>query len=1167
MKLLARCRNEGINLTLNQVLRAKSLTHLAESVKSTITLHYDDEPTGKLFDLSPIQRLYFTTVHTEADSHFNQSSTLRLSKKTDTAMIKRAFDAIVSCHSMLRARFQKTATDQWMQLIHADTANAYAFKVHHASPTTAVVKAISETQKSLNCQVGPVFAVDVFNVTTGEQIVFIAAHHLIVDVVSWGIIIGDLEDLLKSQSSRKLQRALPFQLWCEKQADHAIDLIQQTLMQQSQSIVQPADLAFWDMDSQSNVYGDVERDDFVLSEPVSAMALNSHGALRTDLVDLLLASILHSFSRVFIDRKPPTIYNESHGREAWEPSNIDLSRTVGWFTTVYPITVPIGEDEDDVLHTVRQVKDTRRKMTDNGRPYFAHRFLTDDGRQRCVDHESMEILFNYTGRQEQSESQDSLLQPMQFSEDEEDETTDVGASTARMALFEISASVSHGRVQVGFMYNRRMKKQKGIRRWIAECQRTLEEIVSDLAKIKSPQPTMADFPLLPLESYSRLERVLKTLPAAGVSSYDRVEDIYPCSSIQDGMILSQIKDPESYWSSTTFEVRSKQGPVDALKVATAWQRVVKRHPALRTVFIDSVCKGGVFDQIVVKDCDSGLVTYTCNDAELKGLLDSVRYVELNGKKKPALPHQAVVIQTTSGKIVVKIIVNHAVIDGGSLRVLGSDLQDAYEGRLSAEEGPLYSDYIRYLRSVPASEAIHYWKGKLQGVQPCYFPTQQNGNRSRQLRSIDMRFARYADLHVLAETNGVTFANILLAAWALVLRSYTNSSEVCYGYLSSGRNVPINNIDNAVGAFINMLVSRIQVTPSVTLLDVITGVQTDFIEAMPHQHCSLAQFQHDLGLSGKSLFNTAVSIQNRDTTVETSEADSGIEFEQMDGHDPSEFVITVNIDATRNDEAVRFTYWSDAINDGEAKNVSTLMAKILAQSLSSVKQTILELDAIIKGKPALASTAHLTLPKPRPSILRTRSGQSYSSSFSSSSPPRTPRITFPDLTPMPAATPETPDWSNLIRSIVSEMVPQIVDQIVAKNKSAADPTSATIDQMTTQMTGMIARRASLSQRGRPNLDTASVRPGSVRANSLRPASVRSRRMSLASNAESRIQTAADMVAAVGVLATEANNGIAPDFVEKKLLGLWSELLEMVEETIEQDDSFFVSFTSTTELKHN
>jgi hypothetical protein len=123
-----------------------------------------------------------------------------------------------------------------------------------------------------------------------------------------------------------------------------------------------------------------------------------------------------------------------------------------------------------------------------------------------------------------------------------------------------------------------------------------------------------------------------------------------------------------------------------------------------------------------------------------------------------------------------------------------------------------------------------------------------------------------------------------------------------------------------------------------------------------------------------------------------------------------------------------------------------------------------------------------------------------------------------------------------------MVPQIVDQMIAKSKPAPEPPSATIAEMTNQMTGMIARRASITQRERPSLETASVYS-------------RGRRNSVTSNAESRIQTAADMVAAAGVLATEALQ--SPDFVEKKLLGLWSELLDMVEDTIEQDYSFFVS----------
>lgn len=1046
---------------------------------------------------------------------------------------------------MLRARFMQNERGKWQQLILGNTTNSYAFEVHTVTMPSDTANIISTTQKSLNIEKGPTFAVNICNTQAGEQILFIAAHHLVIDVVSWKIILGDLEDMLISASLFTPQRELPFQTWCTKQALHARQLSSQEAFRKQCPYIQPVDLAFWGMEKRGNIYGDVERDEFIVDADITTLALNTTGALRTDVVDLLLAATVHSFSRVFINRKSPTIFNESHGREPWVESNIDLSRTVGWFTTMYPVTVPIAEDEDEVLHTIRQVKDLRRKIIDNGRPYFAHHFLAENDQEQASIDAPMEILFNYLGKTQQAGSGDSLFQPVHFSEDEEEMTSDVGPKTPRLALFEISASIIDGQIQMHFMYNRWMKSQKGIRRWIAECQRTLEEMVETLAKIKTPQPTMADFPLLPLESYERLDRVLKTLPATGVATYDQVEDIYPCSAIQEGMLLSQIKNPGSYWSFTAFGVKLKSGAIETSKLATAWQKVVNRHQALRTVIVDSVCKGGVFDQIVVKHPNTGLVTYTCSDMELTAKLASIKYADLNGSRKPHLPHQAAIVQTNSGRVIVKIIVNHAVIDGGSLAIIGRDLEDAYEGTLSEDEGPLYSDYISYLRGLDSQVAIDFWKNQLAGIQPSYFPpmVQQIG-KQRQLHSLDMKFHRFAELHAFAESNNFTLANILLAAWALILRSYTGKPDVCYGYLTSGRNVPVYDVENAVGAFINMLVARIKIEPSSSLLDVIQKVQNDFIESVPHQHCSLAQFQHDLGLSGKALFNTAVSIQNSGATQGAVKADTDIEFEQIAGHDASEYVITLNIDATRGDEAVRFAYWTDAVSDGEAKNVSSLMAKILTRAVSNPTQSVADLDVAVTDLPTPASKSPLPSPPSlSPTLAFAPRMRPRAISSRSSSSLQIPRIHTPHVSsPGPV---EAPDWSHLIRSIVTEMVPQIVDQVIAKNKTVPEPAAATINEMKNQMTGLIARRASISQREKPSLETGSTYS-------------RGRRMSVASNAESRIQTAADMVAAAGVLATEALQ--SPDFVEKKLLGLWSELLDMVEDTIEKDDSFFVSLVS-------
>jgi non-ribosomal peptide synthase protein (TIGR01720 family) len=1198
MQMLARCRKEGINLTLNQVLRSKSITHLANSLGAgSGPFNQDVEKTDKPFDLSPIQQFYFKSIGDEKRSHFNQSFTFRLTRRVLPEQLKKVMDAIAKCHSMLRARFVKDSASVWQQTIPSNAEGAYQFQVHQVTAKSDLVRIIANTQKHLDIVNGPVFAVNLFEDRSGEQTLFLGAHHLVIDIVSWRVILGDLEECLASGSTAGLQKELPFQVWCDQQTTHAQQPAQVKKLMGRSFNVQPADLAFWGLSKDENVYEYAERDSFSMSQDVSALALNNHHALRTDVVDLFVAAIVHSFSRIFINRTTPTVFNETHGREIWDGSNLDLSRTVGWFTTMYPVHVPIAENEDDVVNTVRQIKDQRRAIADNGRPYFAHRFLTEDGKQRFADHEPVEVLFNFLGKTQHGDDANALLQSVQFAERDEHAISDVGPTTTRLALFEISASVNQGKIEFTFMYNRLMKNQKGIRRWILEYQRTLEEIVHTLAKIETPRPTLSDFPLLPLESYERLDRVLKTLPAAGVASYGQVEDIYPCASMQVGMILSQIKNPESYLSFSAFEVKVAHGEVNLQRLAEAWQKVVNRHPALRTVFVDSVCKGGVFDQVVLKEPDCGVITYTCRDSDLSDKLASIKYSKLNGKKKPRLAHQFSIVKTLSGRVIVKMEINHTVIDGGSHGVIRQDLLDAYQGRLTDDEGPLYSDYVKYMRSLPEEEAVDYWKSKLRRVQPCYFPLiPQHSTKNRQLRSLYMKFDRWTALQTLAEKSSVTFSNIMLAVWALVLRKYTDSSDVCYGYLTSGRNVPIDNIENAVGAFINMLVSRITVSHNQPLLEVFQTVQDNFIESLPYQHTSMAQFQHALGLSGKPLFNTALSVQNTGATEGQVAPESNVQFESLDSQDPSEFVISVNIDASRNDEGVRFAYWTDHVSDEAMNKVSSLMARILVQILNDPGQTVGELDDAIADK----SNKRLKVPSP-PLLRRMSSSRSTSridlgnSMRSLNSTPRfempdpmaalpsprsyrtnqSPRFEIPDPMNSIPTIPEgrlpkaegNPDWGNLIRSIVSEMVPQIVDQMLSKNKNAPQPGPTTMNDMTNQMVGMLQRRRSISIHGKPDFDTRSIRTRQdfdtrsfLSRGDIDSRSVRTRRMSVASrasDAESRINIAADMVAAAGVMASEALKGVSPDFVEKKLLTLWSELLDMVEESIDTDDSFFVS----------
>lgn len=336
MQVMARCRSEGMAVTVQDIIRSKSISDLASHVRLPEQVTYEGEDAHE-FDLSPIQQLYFNCVGNDWP-HFNQSVLLRLSRKISSEDVTRAFNAVVKAHSMFRARFRKDGMGNWRQRITPDVSGSYRFRARNASTTARIKSCIEDSQKSLDIIKGPLVAVDLFNVGPSNTQLFISAHHLVIDVVSWRIILQDLEDLI-NVGTLKAQGSLPFQAWCRLQIENAQQ--QNTMKVLPHKGVPVADLEYWGMMDKPNVYGDVVSEDVEFDSETTTMLLAScHQSLQTDAVDVLLASILLSFRHAFPTRDTaPAIYNEGHGREPWD-SKLDLSRTVGWFTTLCPVFLP-----------------------------------------------------------------------------------------------------------------------------------------------------------------------------------------------------------------------------------------------------------------------------------------------------------------------------------------------------------------------------------------------------------------------------------------------------------------------------------------------------------------------------------------------------------------------------------------------------------------------------------------------------------------------------------------------------------------------------------------------------------------------------------------------------------------------------------------------------------
>lgn len=432
--MISRARKQGLILTLHDILQSRSVKELARTAGSKAPVSQREEKSGEGFALSPVQRLYFQSSNSfKGDARFNQSITVRIARRCEAEVLRRALKAVVGQHAMFRARFSKVNNGTWQQkttavsqlqicfptgsnLISQEVDESFRFRIHSVSDRRDMVPEIADSQNCLDPLHGPLLAADLFNLRTGGQVLFLVAHHLCIDMVSWRIVLQDLEELVVS-GSLSLEKALSFQTWCAMQTERA--------KTHDANLALPftpekPNLLYWGMQNSPNVYGDIKMESFTLSEDTTRFILDScHDIFRTDTVDILLSAIIYSFGRTFTDRKVPTIYNEGHGREPWE-ATVDLSRTVGWFTTMAPLLVDSGACKLTLARSpcrkltregafndiIKRVKDTRRKITDNGRPYFAKTLLQDQAADFPIP---LEILFNYLGKMQQLERADSLL--------------------------------------------------------------------------------------------------------------------------------------------------------------------------------------------------------------------------------------------------------------------------------------------------------------------------------------------------------------------------------------------------------------------------------------------------------------------------------------------------------------------------------------------------------------------------------------------------------------------------------------------------------------------------------------------------------------------------------------------------------------------------------------
>ncbi|KAL6810263.1 hypothetical protein J3E69DRAFT_377705 [Trichoderma sp. SZMC 28015] len=914
MQVSSLARASYINISSADVLRVKTISKLAaNSAVARPLTNYSvqaSENTGNSFPLSPMQNLY---MHLQPSPNLPYDQNFFLGFKTNLSqdVIAAAIEALVERHSILHARFFQDNEGSWQQKISQDISGSIYICAKQANEDS-VASMIAQCRDSLDIVKGPLIAACIIN-EDETQSLFLSIHHLVVDLVSWRVLLRDLESILTSKESFA-SASLDFQTWTILQEQYAsIGLETQSFRSGKPDM---GHLQYWGVDYLSNKSDSILTKTFALKvQATSAILGHCNDAFGTRPVELMIAAVIHSFVSRFPDRHSPTIMNEGHGREPWDNA-VDVSNTVGWFTTMSPVQVPSDVDSslDDVI---RLTKDLMRNQPQNGWANFTSLCKDGAGAMEFAKQFPVEILFNYAGIYQQLENDDAFFQKLQLPQGCDPLAR---LDVQRFALFDIGARVEKGSLIVSVAYNKRMNHQSEICEWVDILQGTLARMSSELPTAV-PCWTLTDFPLA-FQTYDEIQELSQHhLNRLGVNSSD-VEDIFPCSPLQKGVLAACKRDPRNYRAKFAVEVRAGLGTgiLDISKLEMAWREVVRKHALLRSLLITKIGKQKQAFHVVLKDPMPSVCRIQKQDSTSQWTLQH----EISEAYGPdELQHHLIIHEIDATTAHLELHISHAIMDGFSLQLLWKNLQEAYnDSQISTGS---YRSFVEYLESQSKDASIDFWSRRLENAAPCILPAAVVDQTSSAFENIQVPIESNELIKEFCSVSEITTATLIRVAWAMVLRLYTGSLSPCFGNISSGRDAPIPRVDRIFGPLISMEPCLISFENSLSMLEVLNAAQKDYLDSLPYQHLPLREIHHMLGLKKKALFNSIVSFQRSWGW----EAQDGLSVNHLDAFDPNEYDITVRVSDGNAGTLVKLTFRPNFLSSDEKREVARLFGKAIS----------------------------------------------------------------------------------------------------------------------------------------------------------------------------------------------------------------------------------------------
>ncbi|WP_307793113.1 non-ribosomal peptide synthetase [Amycolatopsis sp. MtRt-6] len=812
IQVVARARQLGLRLSAKDVFLRQTPAELAAAGSwAEPAARAAPRPAGAV-PLSPIQHWFFETV-TEHPGHFTQWVSAELAADVDRSALRTAVEALAAHHDALRLRFRRVG-GEWRQEY---TESIAAFRAGPAS-----------TMDFFELDGGALFTA----VLDGSRLL-LAAHHLVVDGVSWRILLADLRTAYHAaragQPVELPPRTTSFGDWSRRLAGHGFG-------DQLAHWRRPVEGAGPDGDPRPPRTVTVR----LGAEETAALLRDTPAAYRTRMDEVLVSALARVLGG-WLDRDRVLLELEGHGREDIF-DDVDLSRTVGWFTTLYPCPVEVPRDGGWGA-VLKSVKECLRAIPDRGLGYGALRYL---GKAELPAVRPV-AAFNYLGRFDAGRETGELFRSAPSA---------IGLSRAPhvtgTARFDVTAAVTaEGELEFEWTYSPGVHEHHTVTRLATDVLAALRGIAAHCAEPGAGGGTPSDFPLATVDQ-AELDRLL--------GDGRNVEDVYPLTPMQAGMLFHSLSEPGTYLEQICFTLA---GVDDPAVLERAWRRAVAEIPALRTAVRWTGLREPV--QVVHRTVTLPVTVHDPGPYDEAALLAADREAGLDPAVPPLL--RVTLIRLAGARIRVLWTFHHVILDGWSVFEVLTDVLAHVAGVPVRRRRP-FADHLAWLARQDVGEHLEaHWRQALAGLTPTRLPFDRPPGRAHRTRStstVDRKLSAVDStrLAAFARRHRLTVNAVVQGSWARLLARHGGDPDVCFGAVVAGRPPELPGVAAIVGMFVNTVPVRVTVSEAGDRPAWFRRLQADQAEARRFGHVSLAALRRWSGLPAReSLFDSIVVFEN------------------------------------------------------------------------------------------------------------------------------------------------------------------------------------------------------------------------------------------------------------------------------------------------------------------